>query len=386
MDWLTDRPATRLLCGTLVAVFALQLAFDATAGIGLARMGATTPWTLQESQLWTVLSSTLLHIGLLHLLANLYFTWMIGGVLEQGIGGARMLIVFFVSGVVGSTATVLFLGDAVSAGASGGAWGLMLAILMLLTVPWTRRGTRIRGGPVRPILTMIGLNAVISFLPGINGLAHFGGGLGGALTLLVLQAVRMPWWPVAALLYALHLGAIGYAIVDGHPWDPFPQRPIVTTTVGDSLFTAPLPEGTRVDRQGTTVTVRTPDLEGFGATLELIEGPVRLDQVYAELLDQAGGEPTTLPCAAHCRAARIDLPRLTFWVSIRSYGQTTLLTLLTDLSGTNAWMEDAVVATRLGPDGLRRAVAALDAEAAVAREALVQDHPAAAAWVTPPRP
>ena len=84
-----------------------------------------------------------------------------------------------VGGLVGSGLSVVVLPDYVSAGASGGAWGLMIALFLLLQFPFMRQGTRIRGAPVGPLLQLIGLNAVFSLLPGVNGLAHFGGGVGG---------------------------------------------------------------------------------------------------------------------------------------------------------------------------------------------------------------
>lgn len=380
----TERPATTLLCATLVGVFALQALFGATSGIGLARMGATTPWFWTEGQFWTLLSSSLLHIGLLHLLANLYFTWFIGGALEEGIGGARMLIVFFVGGITGSTASVVFLGEAVSAGASGGAWGLMLAILVLLLVPRLRIDTRVQGGSVKPVLQMIGLNALISFFPGVNGLAHFGGGIGGALALVVLQTLPIPLKPTAALLYIAHLAALGWAIVDGHPWAPFRTGPMVDQIVGDGALVIRGPADAPYDTVPKGGELRSPPLHGFvgGAWLHL--EPLPVDVAFDGLLEPvAGGEVHELRCPETCRAALVDLGDRQYYTALRSYELIATQTLLIGGAGTSDWMAEAVIATRLGPVGVTKLIEAAGrvAEAGdpeLARAALnagLADHP-----------
>lgn len=376
---MTERPITTLLTATLCIVFGLQVLFGATEGIGVIRMGATTPGFWDYGEYWTLLSSTLIHIGLLHLLANAYFTWQIGGVLERGIGGARMLIVFFVGGITGSLLSVSLVGDVVSAGASGGAWALMLALLALLTVPALRRNTRVVGGPVGPILQLIGLNALISLLPGINGLAHLGGGIGGVLA-LALTVVRIPHWPAAAVLYIAHLGALGWAIFNGTPWDPWAVHTLSPQTFEHGRAVSQTPEGLTLvtDEDGTTSIGG--DRLGYTFFHMVLEEPANPEALVRIVSSSREVSFDPVPCEGPCLAGTAELgAEGRFLVAVRSYGDLHLY------SQVHAWPEvpterlwKAVQSTRLTEAGQRHLVETLPSDPDVARNALdvaLIDHP-----------
>lgn len=335
-----------LLGATLVLAFALQALFGATSGPALAQMGATTPWFWEEGQFWSLFSASLLHIGLLHLLANLYFVWMIGRALEVGIGGSRMLLVFFGGAITGNVLSVGLNPGVLSAGASGGGWGLMVAVLVLLVFEPLRRGTRIRGGPLGPVLRLVGLNALISFIPGVNALAHFGGGLGGALAVVVTRYLRVPWAPVAGLAWGTHVLALAFAIGIGHPWSLFgPLEPVELLDGRVEVLSPGIPFDDDGDQVATS---REPARYGVIGQVTWVGEALDPDAAYAEIEQMVESQALPVPCPGACRAGRVQLDSMEHWFSVRSDAHATVATHWTvrdDLP--KDWVAEAVTGTRL---------------------------------------
>lgn len=229
------RPITVIaLVVTLLVLFAVQLLLGATDGSRLARMGASSPKFWTDGHWWTLASSSLLHLNVLHVASNAYFIWVIGPSVALLVGQARMLLVFFVGGITGSLLSHLVAGDGLSAGASGGAWGLMLAQGVLVMVP-RLHGFAIRPGAKGALMRLIMLNGLISLVPGVNGLAHVGGGLGGALAVYVSRWGKRVWVPVAGVLALAHAVCLAVAMAVGQPWHDVPLAPLQPFVVGEQL-------------------------------------------------------------------------------------------------------------------------------------------------------
>lgn len=367
------------LSATLVGVYALQWAFGATDGLGLVHMGATSPVFWERLHVWTVFSSTLLHIGVLHLLANTYFTYVVGGLLERVIGPWRMLLVFFAGGTVGSLLSVVLLSDTVSAGASGGAWGLMIAMLLLLLSPWLRVGTRLRAGPVGPLLRLIGLNAVLSFLPGINGLAHLGGGLGGAMAVVITARGGRIWAVPAGLAYLVHLGALAVAVFVGRPWALGDVGPVERRTVLDGYVSLELPIAME--------TADTPEgLATLGGSVDWDPLTVSIELARFDEPPWAGIASQAVPCPGNCQARRAQNASggEALW-GFRPYGPYALVTVFAMPAGIDDpdWALQAVQGATLTEAGVGLLVslavtARSDGDPATHRdvlEALLIDHP-----------
>jgi membrane associated rhomboid family serine protease len=131
------------------------------------------PGFVHAGEWWRVLSSGFLHIGPIHLLANMLALWMLGRDLEVALGRGRFLAVYFVSLLGGATTVMLFDAPNVQvAGASGAVFGLMGALVVVL------RRLRVPAGQV---LALIGINVAISIaVPGISLTGHIGGLVVGA--------------------------------------------------------------------------------------------------------------------------------------------------------------------------------------------------------------
>ena len=83
-------------------------------------------------QWWRLVTHLFLHIGLLHLLVNMWSLWIVGQLLERLTGHTAMAIVYLFAGIAGGMASLAFHPQVVSAGASGAIFGLIGALFGLL--------------------------------------------------------------------------------------------------------------------------------------------------------------------------------------------------------------------------------------------------------------
>jgi rhomboid protease GluP len=165
----------------LGGVFALEVLWGDASSRTLLAMGANVPALTRAREVERFLAATTLHVTPAHAVMNLYVLWALGGGLERLFGRTRFVVLYFLSGLGGAIGTTLFGGPGGSAGASGAIWGLLVAAAVLAF-------RRIPGMPPaqvaaarRSAVTNLLLNVGISFLPGIDRWAHFGGGLAGGL-------------------------------------------------------------------------------------------------------------------------------------------------------------------------------------------------------------
>ncbi|HEY3261939.1 MAG TPA: rhomboid family intramembrane serine protease [Pseudonocardiaceae bacterium] len=145
--------------------------------------------TVAQDEPWRLLTAGFLHYGPIHVALNMLALWIIGRDIEPVLGRVRFAAVYFLSLLGGSVAVFLFGSiNSGTAGASGAVWGVMGAVLVTVL--------RLRLNP-QPVLAVIAINAVISFLPGVSLLGHFGGFVVGVLaTAALLYAPRKRQVPV----------------------------------------------------------------------------------------------------------------------------------------------------------------------------------------------
>nr|WP_244409096.1 rhomboid family intramembrane serine protease [Stackebrandtia nassauensis] len=203
---------TKTLVGINVAVFLLGLVWAASlGGVGNVLGGDTTPlhylgslWAPPYSDIvveglgikvsgvaggayYRLLTSMFLHYGVIHLLFNMYVLWVIGQYLERELGPLRYLGLYLLSGLGGNVLTYLLADTGASitnanswawtAGASGCIFGLFGAMVLI---------NRKLGRDMSGVYVILGLNLVITFLPGTN--ISWTGHIGGLLTGLALGA------------------------------------------------------------------------------------------------------------------------------------------------------------------------------------------------------
>lgn len=215
------------------ALFGLEWYWgDGNISLAAQRMGAGSGAAVLQGEVWRLLSASMLHASTTHLLVNSLALWSFGTFVEKVLGSARFLSIFVFSAFAGSALSALRI-DTTSVGASGGIWGLMMAGAALVTWPKGVLPDVIAGSMRNRVWVPVGINALISFAPGIDFLAHGGGGLTGFALVgsgLLLRGLpkahdarpRVPsraWGTTAFILGALQLSSVGAAIVTGKPWE-----------------------------------------------------------------------------------------------------------------------------------------------------------------------
>jgi membrane associated rhomboid family serine protease len=206
---------TTTLIGINVAVFVLVLLItrepSALAGgvtdmhlrLGLSKDVLVQPsaWQGDDNTIFVtepngwyrLVTSGFLHFGLIHLAFNMYFLYVLGPLIEPGLGRVNYLLLYVAALLGGSLGVIVLDSGGITAGASGAVFGLLAAA----TVGLWRRG-------INPMSTGIGtalvLNLFITFaISGISIGGHLGGAAAGAICGAVMLAPHHRAWPAWAV-------------------------------------------------------------------------------------------------------------------------------------------------------------------------------------------
>ena len=150
----------------------------------LKNFGANYIPLVKSGEYIRLITSAFVHIGIIHLLSNMYALYVIGRQVEQLYGRIKYILIYFISAIMGSLFTVVFSSsNTVAAGASGAIFGLLGALLYF---GYSYRGY-IGNSIINQVLPAILLNLVIGFSsPNIGNSAHIGGLIGGYLISMAL--------------------------------------------------------------------------------------------------------------------------------------------------------------------------------------------------------
>lgn len=188
---------TRFFTGLCLAVFALS-----TLGSGgfppifgsyfaqseLLRWGAVG-YDLGRIEPWRYLAAVFVHLNLVHLALNMMSLVYLGRMLEQQVGGARLALLFVITGTFGFVVSDwwhVYLGDPwITAGASGSLFGLMGANIGWM---YARRDPEWKN-----VLLQFAVYAVaFAFAFPVNNAAHLGGFAAGFPIGYLLVRERRP--------------------------------------------------------------------------------------------------------------------------------------------------------------------------------------------------
>lgn len=171
-----------IVLGCLIAVFLAQLAGGNDAdgnyrAIDIAGLLKPDTWT--KGEYWRVLTSGVLHGGLLHIYFNAQAFYGFGSLIEFVSNRARMAIVFLLAVVGGGVFSLIFMPEGRSVGASGGIMGL----IGYLAVYGYRRKRQLPPDFLRSMLVNIGFVAAFGLVAYqiIDNFAHLGGLLVGVV-------------------------------------------------------------------------------------------------------------------------------------------------------------------------------------------------------------
>lgn len=153
-------------------------------GIELLEWGANRRVETINGGWWRLVSSMFLHGGIMHLFLNIYGLVIAALFVEPIFGRTRYIMLYFVSGICGSLASIYWYKNTVSVGASGAIFGLYGSILgLLLTSAFPKDGKK---GILMFIGSYVGINLLFGLKGGIDNAAHIGGLVSGAVLGIVL--------------------------------------------------------------------------------------------------------------------------------------------------------------------------------------------------------
>lgn len=155
---------------------------------------------VHHGEWWRIFTVSLVHEGIFHIGFNMLLLWIVGQLMEPGAGPLRFSLLYVVSIAAGSAAVLLVQPHAVTAGASGGVFGVAAAA----TIVMQRQGVRFWDTGFGPLLV---INLVYDyFQPGISIAAHIGGAIGGLLAAEVMMQARRRGRPELGIVGAVAVG------------------------------------------------------------------------------------------------------------------------------------------------------------------------------------
>ena len=98
----------------------------------LLDLGAIYGPLVFEGEWWRVASAVFVHIGFLHLFFNMWCLWSLGSAAERMFGNMTFLVIYLLSGIGGSLASLAWHPSVLSAGASGAIFGIAGALVSML--------------------------------------------------------------------------------------------------------------------------------------------------------------------------------------------------------------------------------------------------------------
>ena len=176
---------TYIIIGICVFLFIMMYIFGngSESTSTLIKFGANYDLLTKSGEYYRLFTCMFLHIGIWHLLCNMYSLYIIGKEIENLYGKSKYLVIYVLSGLCGSILSIAFSHNTISAGASGAIFGLLGALLYFGYYYRTYLGATIRSS----IIPVIILNLIIGMLtPGISNSAHIGGLVGGILVSMMV--------------------------------------------------------------------------------------------------------------------------------------------------------------------------------------------------------
>jgi rhomboid protease GluP len=135
----------------------------------------------RDFELWRLVTAMFIHGDLIHLFSNMFGLFLFGVFVESSFSRINLLIIYFISGIIGNIFSLFLLPlYVISFGASGAVFGLIGASMIIIV--------KERYTPLIYISLVYVLYFLISsFAPGINYFAHIFGLIGGLLLGFLFQ-------------------------------------------------------------------------------------------------------------------------------------------------------------------------------------------------------
>jgi len=187
----TSRIVTQAIFGINVAVFLGMLfagvsIIDNPSGQDLVRWGANYgPYTL-SGDWWRLLTCVFVHGSFLHIAFNMWCLWDLGSLAESLYGHATFGVIYLITGVLASVASVVWNPQVLSVGASGAVFGIAGALIASIYLGEFSLPRAAYSGTLRSLVFFVGFNLIYGAMSSyVDNAAHIGGLVSG----LILGAV-----------------------------------------------------------------------------------------------------------------------------------------------------------------------------------------------------
>lgn len=195
-----ETPHARVTLGLVIANAAIWIA-NVASGMSptlpqpvelLAWGGNFLPATI--AQPWRLLTAAFLHAGAIHLAFNMWALWNMGAIAERFYGHLQFLLIYLLSGLFGSLASLYFAAQsAVSVGASGAIFGVTGALLAALFTKHDKLPAPLVASMRSSLLLFVGYSLFLGFTSGVvDNAAHLGGLVSG-FALATIMAEKFDW-------------------------------------------------------------------------------------------------------------------------------------------------------------------------------------------------
>ncbi len=139
---------------------------------------------VQNGEIYRLITCMFLHADIMHIVFNMYALYLLGPIVERYYGKARFILIYFISGLLGSLFSCVFMSSNTYAiGASGAIFGMLGSIAYFTYYYRATLQGLLRSQIMPVILINLGLGL---FIPGIDISAHIGGLIGGILTSMAI--------------------------------------------------------------------------------------------------------------------------------------------------------------------------------------------------------
>ena len=182
---------TKVIILLNIILYSVRLLIEAKSGQvqSVIVMGAIyKPLIYGSHEWWRIIASGFTHFDFIHILANMWALMQVGHMIEKVYGKKQMLFIYFTSIVTSSLLSlVTSQGSTITAGASGGIFGLIGALTVYLFTSGLYKVPAVRASMIRTIT----INLMISLLPSISMFGHLGGLVGGVLAAMFVSQAEV---------------------------------------------------------------------------------------------------------------------------------------------------------------------------------------------------
>ena len=174
----------------------------------LAWGGNLLPATLEQP--WRLFAATVLHAGAIHLGLNMWALKNTGEIAERFYGNTQFLLIYLLSGLIGSLASLFFAARfAVSVGASGAIFGVVGALLAAILTKPEKLPAPLVASMRSSLFMFVGYSLFLGFTSGVVDNAAHLGGLAAGFALATLMAEKFDWAEYRASAVSRALAATG---------------------------------------------------------------------------------------------------------------------------------------------------------------------------------